>query len=63
MLQGDISKVTADAIVHPTSSSFYMGGEVGQALQKAGGKEFQNEVKALHTSHGELDTAAGKSYG
>lgn len=58
VLQGDIVKVTADALVHPTSNSFYLGGEVGQALQKAGGKDFQNEVKALHTSNGDLDTAS-----
>ena len=60
VLQGDLVKVTADAIVHPTSNSFYMGGEVGQALQKAGGKDFQQEVKALHTSHGDLDTSSGE---
>ena len=29
VLQGDIVKVTADAIVHPTSSNFHLGGEVG----------------------------------
>ena len=61
VLQGDIVKVTADALVHPTSNSFYLGGEVGQALQKAGGKDFQNEVKALHTSNGDLDTASGEN--
>ena len=32
VLQGDIVKVTADAIVHPTSSNFYMGGEVGKNI-------------------------------
>lgn len=30
VLQGDIVKVSADAIIHPTSASLYMGGEVGQ---------------------------------
>lgn len=30
MLQGDIVKVAADAIVHPTNSTYYMGGEVGK---------------------------------
>ncbi len=29
VLQGDLVTVTADAIVHPTNASFYMGGEVG----------------------------------
>lgn len=57
VLQGDIVKVTADAIVHPTSSNFYMGGEVGSALKKAGGNEFQDELKSLQSSHGSLDTA------
>ncbi|XP_052769994.1 core histone macro-H2A.1-like isoform X1 [Mya arenaria] len=57
VLQGDIVKVTADAIVHPTSSNFYMGGEVGSALKKAGGNEFQDEIKALQSSHGSLDVS------
>ena len=30
VIQGDIVKVQVDAIVHPTNSSFYMGGEVGK---------------------------------
>ncbi|KAL3876339.1 hypothetical protein ACJMK2_034200 [Sinanodonta woodiana] len=57
VLQGDLVKISADAIVHPTNETFYMGGEVGQTLQKAGGKEFQQEVKNIHTSNGNLDTA------
>lgn len=32
---------------------------VGQALEKAGGKEFQQEVKDVLASNGPLDTAAG----
>ncbi|RUS79815.1 hypothetical protein EGW08_012414 [Elysia chlorotica] len=47
VMQGDLVKATADAIVHPTNSSFYFGGEVGQAIQRAGGKEFQQEVDLL----------------
>ena len=27
---GSLVNVTADAIVHPTNSTFYMGGEVGK---------------------------------
>lgn len=57
VIQGDIVKIAADAIVHPTSSSFYMGGEVGSAIEKAGGKEFRKEVDELYKSHGSLDTA------
>lgn len=58
VLQGDIVKVQADAIVHPTSNSFYMGGEVGQAIERAGGKELVQEVKDLQFSHGNLDVAS-----
>lgn len=29
VVQGDLVKVTADAIVHPTNDTYYMGGEVG----------------------------------
>ncbi|GFR74775.1 core histone macro-H2A.1-like [Elysia marginata] len=47
VMQGDLVKATADAIVHPTNSSMYFGGEVGQAIQRAGGKEFQQEVDIL----------------
>ncbi|KAL9961381.1 hypothetical protein ACROYT_G030305 [Oculina patagonica] len=60
VIQGDISTVEADALVHPTNASFYLGGEVGSVLEKAGGEEFKEEVKKLSESHGplELTTAA-----
>lgn len=32
VIQGDLVKIAADSIVHPTSSNFYMGGEVGRSL-------------------------------
>lgn len=57
VIQGDIVKIAADAIVHPTSSSFYMGGEVGSAIEKAGGKDFRKEVDELYKTNGALDTA------
>lgn len=57
VIQGDLVKITADAIVHPTSSNFFMGGEVGQALEKAGGKDFRKEIDDLSKEHGNLDTA------
>ncbi|XP_071105671.1 core histone macro-H2A.1-like isoform X1 [Haliotis cracherodii] len=57
VLQGDIVKMTADAIVHPTNSTYHMGGEVGQAMEKAGGKEFRQEIDNLQTAHGPIDTA------
>ncbi|XP_023217082.1 core histone macro-H2A.1-like [Centruroides vittatus] len=57
VIQGDAISVSADAVLHPTNGSFYMGGEIGAALEKAGGKEFQQEVKDLLASNGPLDTA------
>ncbi|KAK3759609.1 hypothetical protein RRG08_016347 [Elysia crispata] len=56
VMQGDLVKSSADAIVHPTNSSFYFGGEVGQAIQRAGGKEFQQEVDVLK-GQGSIGTA------
>ncbi|CAH1795410.1 unnamed protein product [Owenia fusiformis] len=55
VLQGDLVKVAADAIVHPTNSSLSMVGEVGSAIEKAGGKEFSQEVKDLLSNNGNLD--------
>ena len=49
-----------DAIIHPTNSTFHVGGEVGGALSKAGGEQFMKEVQGLHKSHGNLETAGGK---
>merc|ERR1719239_2081326 len=40
VMQGDLVKSSADAIVHPTNSTYYMGGEVGRAISQAGGKDF-----------------------
>ncbi|KAJ7383676.1 Core histone macro-H2A.1, partial [Desmophyllum pertusum] len=58
VIQGDISTVEADALVHPTNASFYLGGEVGSVLEKAGGDDFKDEVKKLSESHGPLELAA-----
>lgn len=55
VVQGDISNITADALVHPTNSSITMMGDVGQALEKRGGKEFMQEVVELRSNHGSLD--------
>lgn len=41
MVQGDITTFAADALVHPTNNNLSMLGDVGQALEKKGGKEFQ----------------------
>ena len=33
MVQGSIVNIEADAIVHPTNNSFYMGGDVGKIFR------------------------------
>ena len=33
VIQGDIAAIEADAIVHPTNATFYLGGEVGMYLK------------------------------
>ncbi|KAK7003757.1 core histone macro-H2A.1-like isoform X1 [Biomphalaria glabrata] len=57
VMQGDIVKMVADAIVHPTNSTYHLGGEVGQAILKAGGKEFQQEIDSLLKNQGSIATA------
>ncbi|PIK61858.1 putative core histone macro-H2A.1 [Apostichopus japonicus] len=57
VIQGDISEVTVDCVVNPTNASFFLGGQVGTALEKAGGKDFTDEVNKLHKAHGSLDVA------
>lgn len=54
VIQGDISTLSCDAIVHPTNASMYLGGEVGSALLKAGGADLQREVTSRLSSHGSL---------
>jgi len=44
VVQGNIINIQADAIVHPTSSSLSFGGEVGNALAKAGGQQLKEAV-------------------
>ena len=60
VIQCDISTVTADAVVHPTNSNLDFLGEVGQALSKAGGKEFVQEVRDLANGSGALQACDGK---
>lgn len=56
VVQADISTVDSDAVVHPTNSSYYSGGQVGQALEKKGGKEFADAVMELK-KNGPLEIA------
>lgn len=55
VIQGDVTNVTADAAIHPTNANLSLSGEVGQTLEKVGGKDFQQEVKDLLASHGPLE--------
>lgn len=57
VVQADISGFESEAIVHPTSSTLYTGGEVGVALEKKGGKEFSDAVLELRKKNGPLDVA------
>ncbi|XP_039474220.1 core histone macro-H2A.1 isoform X4 [Oreochromis aureus] len=57
VVQADISIVESDAVVHPTNSSLYTGGEVGSALEKKGGKEFTDAVQELKKKNGPLEVA------
>lgn len=57
VVQADIASIESEAVVHPTNSSFYMGGEVGSALEKIGGKELSDAVLELRKSNGPLEVA------
>ncbi|XP_071317089.1 core histone macro-H2A.1 isoform X2 [Trachinotus anak] len=57
VVQADISIVESDAVVHPTNSSLYTGGEVGSALEKKGGKEFTEALAELKKKNGPLEVA------
>ncbi|KAM4620241.1 core histone macro-H2A.1 [Polymixia lowei] len=57
VVQADISIIESDAVIHPTNSSLYTGGEVGNALEKKGGKEFSEAVLELKKKNGPLEVA------
>ncbi|KAG2456068.1 core histone macro-H2A.1 isoform X2 [Polypterus senegalus] len=57
VVQADIASIDSEAIVHPTNSDLYTGGEVGHALEKKGGKEFGEAVSELRKKNGPLDIA------
>ncbi|XP_050949817.1 core histone macro-H2A.1 isoform X3 [Labeo rohita] len=57
VVQADIASIESEAVVHPTNSTFYMGGEVGSALERIGGKEFAEAVLELRKSNGPLEVA------
>ncbi|TRY64541.1 hypothetical protein DNTS_022661 [Danionella cerebrum] len=57
VVHADISTINSEAVVHPTNSTFYMGGEVGSALERVGGKQFEDAVSELRNSNGPLEVA------
>ena len=59
MLQQDLTTVVADAIVHPTNGGFALVGEIGQALEKVGGKKLSQEVADVQKKTGALAPCDG----
>uniref|UniRef100_A0A2I3GC48 MacroH2A.1 histone n=1 Tax=Nomascus leucogenys TaxID=61853 RepID=A0A2I3GC48_NOMLE len=57
LVQADIASIDSDAVVHPTNTDFYIGGEVGNTLEKKGGKEFVEAVLELRKKNGPLEVA------
>ncbi|MEE6479344.1 hypothetical protein FKM82_012224, partial [Ascaphus truei] len=57
VVKADIANLDSDAVIHPTNSDFYTGGEVGNAIEKKGGKEFLESVIELRKKNGPLDIA------
>ncbi len=62
ILEGDITKVSADALVNAANNHLRMGAGVAGAIRKAGGKEIEEEaIRKGPISVGEVvDTGAGK---
>lgn len=58
VVQGDLTEVKCDAIVHPTNASFNTSGKVGEALIKAGGADLVKSISDLHKSHGDLGSTS-----
>ncbi|KAM4678599.1 core histone macro-H2A.1 isoform 2-T2 [Discoglossus pictus] len=57
VVKADIASIDSDVVVHPTNSDCYIGGEVGNALEKKGGKEFVEAVTEMKKKNGPLDIA------
>uniref|UniRef100_A0A8C5QC28 Core histone macro-H2A n=1 Tax=Leptobrachium leishanense TaxID=445787 RepID=A0A8C5QC28_9ANUR len=57
VVKADIANLDSDAVVHPTNSDLYSGGEVGSALEKKGGKEYVDALSEMKKKNGPLDIA------
>ncbi|AHM59775.1 RNase III inhibitor [Flammeovirgaceae bacterium 311] len=56
LIQGDITKQKADAIVNAANTSLQAGGGVDGAIHKVGGPSIQKACKAIIKKQGELKT-------
>ncbi|XP_061646657.1 core histone macro-H2A.2 isoform X2 [Phyllopteryx taeniolatus] len=55
---GKIGTIKVDAIINPTNAEMDLKDGVGNALEKAGGQEFLEEVKELRKAQGPLEVAS-----
>lgn len=53
----NIGSIKVEGIINPTNADIDLKEDVGNALEKAGGKEFLESVKELRKSHGPLEVA------
>ncbi|MBN3324359.1 H2AW protein, partial [Atractosteus spatula] len=63
LTQSEISKIGSikvEGIINPTNADIDLKEGVGNALEKAGGKEFLDAVKELRKSHGPLEVAGAE---
>lgn len=56
LIKGDITKITADAIVNAANSSLLGGGGVDGAIHRAGGSEILNACVAIRNKQGKCKT-------
>lgn len=54
VINGNVSELSCDAVVHFTNASMYLGGDIGSALLQEGGADFQKEVTDLLAVQGSL---------
>ncbi|WP_417355095.1 O-acetyl-ADP-ribose deacetylase [Flavobacterium sp.] len=56
LIKGDITKITADAIVNAANSSLLGGGGVDGAIHRAGGSAILDACVAIRNKHGKCKT-------